>query len=84
MQRSSLVSRAVHCMASVGGKAVALCKEQKDLAVLYGLMPLSAADTAIVAGLCVRKHVTCLNGKYGRALYVLGLTGAAGAVLPPS
>ena len=44
MQRSSLVSRAVHCMASVGGKAVALCKEQKDLAVLYGLMPLSKSE----------------------------------------
>ena len=31
-------------MASVGGKAVALCKEQKDLAVLYGLMPLSKSE----------------------------------------
>ena len=28
----------------------------------------------LVAGLCVRKHVTSLHGKYGRALYVLGLT----------
>ena len=44
MQRSSLVSRAVRVMERASGSAIALCKEQKDLAVLWGVIALSKSE----------------------------------------